>query len=93
MGALIIMIFRKHYSIAWQLAAIIMSAATLSGCQAPTREDFIKYPTLRKKWSMICDARSNAAEVNVEGCKNLHEWQAANQAPVLDNLMNQNMGK
>lgn len=87
------MVLQKRYSIVWQLAAIIMSAATLIGCQPPTREEFIKYPTLRQKWSMICDSRSNAAEVNVEGCKNLREWQAASQMPILDNLMNQNMGK
>lgn len=82
-----------NYSIAWKLAAAIMSVATLSGCQPPTRADFIKYPTLRQKWAQICDPRSNAAEVNIEGCKNWREWQAASQQPVLDNLMNQNLGK
>lgn len=87
------MVLKKYDSIAWQLATFIMSTVTLSGCQPPTREEFIKYPTLRQKWSMVCDPRSNAAEVNVEGCKNLHEWQAANQLTVLDNLMNQNVGK
>jgi len=72
---------------------LVISVATLSGCQPPTQEAFIKYPTLRRKWSMICDSRSNVAEINVEGCKHFREWQAANQLPVLDDLMNQNMGK
>lgn len=36
---------------------------------------------------------SNLAELNDEGCKHLREWQAATKFPVLDNLMNQNLGK
>lgn len=72
---------------------IVISVLSLSGCRPPTREDFIKYPTLRQKWLTICDPRSNLADVNAEGCKHLHEWQAANEFSVLDNLMNQNLGK
>jgi len=83
----------SSYPFAWKLAATILSVATLSGCEPPTRADFIKYPTLRQKWAMICDVRSHAAEINVEGCKHLRDWQAASQQPVLDNLMNQNLGK
>jgi len=67
-----------------------MSTALLSGCEPPTRADFIKYPSLRQKWSMTCDARSNAAEINVQGCENLRQWQSANLQP---GLMNQNLGK
>ncbi|NWA11606.1 hypothetical protein [Pseudomonas gingeri] len=74
-------------------ALLVLSVLRLSGYQPPTREDFIKYPFLRQKWSTVCDRRSNLAEVNAEGCKHLHEWQAANEFPVLDNLMNQNLGK
>lgn len=77
----------------WKLIAIVMSTGVLFGCQPPTRGDFVKYPSLRQRWSLTCDPRSNIAEANVEGCKNFREWRAASQLPVLDNLMNQNMGK
>ncbi|RON57715.1 hypothetical protein [Pseudomonas frederiksbergensis] len=79
-----------NYPAAWKLAAMLICAATLSGCEPPTRADFIKYPSLRQKWSMTCDARSNLAEINVKGCDNLRQWQSANQQP---GLMNQNLGK
>lgn len=78
------------YSAAWKSVAVMLSAALLSACEPPTRVDFIKYPSLRQKWSMICDARSNAAELNAKGCDNLRQWQSANQQP---GLMNQNLGK
>ncbi|WP_213939325.1 hypothetical protein [Pseudomonas sp. dw_612] len=81
---------KVSYPAAWKLAAMLISAATLSGCEPPTRADFIKYPSLRQKWSMTCDARSHLAEVNVKGCENLRQWQSANQQP---GLMNQNLGK
>ncbi|NVZ99248.1 hypothetical protein [Pseudomonas gingeri] len=74
-------------------ALVVLSILRLSGGQPPAREDFIKYPSLRQKWLTLCDPRSNLAEVNSEGCKHLHEWQAANELPVLDNLMSQNLGK
>lgn len=87
------MTLKNPYPAAWKLASLMISAALLSACGPPTRADFLKYPTLRQKWSMICDARSNAAEINAQGCEHLRQWQSANQQPVLDNLMNQNLGK
>lgn len=74
-------------------ALLVLSVLRLSTNQPPTREEFVKYPSLRQKWFTICDARSNLAELNDEGCKHLREWQAATKFPVLDNLMNQNLGK
>jgi hypothetical protein len=74
-------------------ALLVLSALRLSAGQPPAREDFIKYPSLRQKWSAICDPRSNLAEVNAEGCEHLHQWTAASEFSVLDNLMNQNLGK
>eukprot|EP01133_Synstelium_polycarpum_P015996 gene15996-19031_t len=74
-------------------ALLVLSVLRLSTNLPPTREEFVKYPSLRQKWFTICDARSNLAELNDEGCKHLREWQAATKFPVLDNLMNQNLGK
>lgn len=78
---------------AFQTTAALMSAVALFGCQPPTRADFIKYPSLQQRWAMICDPRSNIAEANVQGCEQFREWQMASEGPVLDNLMNQNLGK
>ncbi|PJK37361.1 hypothetical protein CWC48_22400 [Pseudomonas sp. S10E 269] len=90
---LIIMNWNIVPSAAFQTTAAVMSAIALLGCQPPTRADFIKYPSLQQRWSMICDPRSNIADANVEGCQHFHEWQAASRGPVLDNLMNQHLGK
>jgi hypothetical protein len=92
-GVLIIMNWNIVPSTAFQTTAAVMSAIALLGCQPPTRADFIKYPSLQQRWSMICDPRSNIADANVEGCQHFHEWQAASRGPVLDNLMNQHLGK
>ena len=84
----------KDYSIGIGASVLLVLAASrLSTLQPPTREDFSKYPSLRQHWFTACDLRSNLAEFNEAGCKHLHEWQAANKSPVLDNLMNQNLGK
>ncbi|WP_315337279.1 hypothetical protein [Pseudomonas grimontii] len=84
----------KNYSIGIGASALlVLSVLRLSTVQPPTREDFVKYPSLRQKWIRTCDLRSNLAELNDVGCKHLHEWQAANKSPVLDNLMNKNLGK
>lgn len=84
----------KKYSMGIGASALlVLSVLRLSTHQPPTREDFVKYPSLRQHWFTVCDSRSNLADVNEEGCKHLHEWQAANKLPVLDNLMNQNLGK
>ncbi len=74
-------------------AILVLSVLRMSTVQPPTRVEFIKYPSLRQKWSTICDSRSNLTEFNSAGCKNLNEWQAADALPVLDNLGNQNLGK
>jgi hypothetical protein len=76
-----------------KLATLLTLALQLGACEPPTRENFVKYPTLRQKWSMKCDAPSALAEVNIKGCDNLRQWQIANQQPVLDSLMNRNLGK
>lgn len=74
-------------------AILVLSVLRMSTVQPPTRVEFIKYPSLRQKWSTICDLRSNLTEFNNEGCKHLKEWQAATALPVLDSLGNQNLGK
>ncbi|WP_080938496.1 hypothetical protein [Pseudomonas simiae] len=84
----------KNYAIGIGAPALlVLSVLRFSTIQAPIREDFVKHPSLRKKWFTTCDLRSNLAELNDVGCKHLHEWQTANKSPVLDNLMNQNLGK
>lgn len=84
----------KSYSIGIGASALlVLSVLRLSTIQPPTREDFVKYPSLRQKWFTTCDLRSNLAEINDVGCKHLYEWQAANKLSALNNLMNQNLGK
>lgn len=84
----------KSYSICIGASALlVLSALRLPTIQPPNREDFAKYSTFRQKWFATCDLRSDLAKLNDVGCKNLHEWQAANNLPILDNLMNQNLGK
>jgi hypothetical protein len=74
-------------------ALLVLSVLRWSGSHPPTREDFAKYPSLRQRWQMLCDPRSDLARVNAEGCAQLQQWQTADAQPVLDHLMNRNLGK
>ncbi|WP_219267367.1 hypothetical protein [Pseudomonas sp. Xaverov 259] len=87
------MSYKNHFIGAGAAALVVLSVFYLPTLEPLTREDFAKYPLLRQKWFITCDLRSNLAEVNQTGCKHLQEWQAANKLSVLDNLMNQNLGK